>query len=200
MAHLKRVARTGFPLSDGHAVPGTLADHACTWTENPRPKRRTRSLPHTGTAVPAVPLACNGASAKLKLASGHNFLVSNSTERSSRPSPRAAPPRGVHKDAHQPIKSKSWPARSRGDTPRLQRKPPRRQATGGAESASRPHSQAPSGWSDQPRAGRGADARRAIYTRQPRHLLAPVSVLIFLGGCWPAGLEREPGSSGLREA
>jgi hypothetical protein len=106
MAHLKRVARTGFPLSDGHAVPGTLADHACTWTENPRPKRRTRSLPHTGTAVPAVPLACNGASAKLQLASGHNFLVSNSTERSSRPSPRAAPPRGVHKDAHQPIKSR----------------------------------------------------------------------------------------------
>lgn len=167
MAHLKRVWHVRIFPVDGHAVPGTLADHACTWGKKPA---RNGEPGRYRLPVPTVPLAC------LQLA----------VQRCKWPQfPRLHPPiprngtndRLAHPQAgaptsptRQPIKSKSWPARQ----PAAPAVPKRLSSTQPTPSGALRPLPTPTRVPGRngPEAGVMRDARCAIYTRQPRQLLA----------------------------
>jgi hypothetical protein len=189
MAHLKRVWHVRIFPVDGHAVPGTLADHACTWAKKKTgPKRRTRSLPPTGTDCPARVLAT--CSATVQVGSGHNFLVStlqNSTERNER-SPRPSPRGGTHQP-HTSADQIKILARAAAGSARGPEAPLVHTGTQPSPVRGPPPTPTRVPGRNGPEAG-VMRAARFIRANPASCWLcfAPVPMLIFLGGCWPACL------------
>lgn len=193
MAHRKRVWHVRIFPVDGHAVPGTLADHACTWAKKkkPRPKRRTRSLSPTGTDCPARVLAT--CSATVQVATISSSPPSNSTERNER-SPRPSPRGGTHQPhtSADQIKILARAAAGSAPAPAVPKRLSSTQPTpsGALRSAHCPHPPACRGGMARRRAWCVMRAARFIRANHASCSLcfAPVPMLIFLGGCWPACL------------
>ena len=158
------------------------------------PETENQVATATGTVCPARACKC-----KLQLASGHNFLVSNSTERSSRPSPRGAQSAHTSADQIKILARAAAPAVPRRYS-RLQRKPPsNRRSRERLSSTQSPRPAGPGSPAHTHRVPGRNGASRGV-TRAARFIRAnhaSCSLLCsrcradFLGGCWPACLERE---------
>jgi hypothetical protein len=174
MAHRKRVWHVRIFPVDGHAVPGTLADHACTWAKKKNPPPETENqvaiaYRYRLSRSRACNLQCNGAS-------GHNFLVStlqfHGTERTiASPIPtRRHPPAPHVSRSNQNLGPRGSRQRASARGPEAPlvhtanpvRGPPLRPLPTPTRVPGR----------NGPEAGVMRDARCAIYTRQPRQLLA----------------------------